>query len=96
MPILILGLVSSDLKGHAGKIQAALVIDFPRDFVHGIDVLFESTNGLLPNLDLLHMVFRVARTEGVSIKLHSQVRALLCNVYARGLVATVLVVFMRV
>ena len=65
--------MSSDLHGHAGKIQAALVLDFERDVIHGMDVLFESLNGLLPNLDLLNMVFRVGRSEGIHMKLHSQV-----------------------
>ena len=76
LKILILGITASDLRGHAGKIQAALVIDLNHDTIHGIDVQFEGINGLLPNLDLLHSVFRIARSEGVPVKLHNQVLVL--------------------
>ena len=70
---LILGVVASDLPGHAGKIQAALVIDFNHESFRGVDVQFEGINGLLPNLDLLHVVFHVTRTERVLAKLNNQV-----------------------
>jgi len=66
------GVVASDLTGHAGKIQAALVIDFNHESFRGVDVQFEGINGLLPNLDLLHVVFHVARMEGVLAKLNNQ------------------------
>ena len=68
-----LGIAASDLKGHAGKIQAVLATDLTHSTIHGMDVLFEGINGVLPNLDLLHLVFRVGRSEGVPIKLHYQV-----------------------
>ena len=68
-----LGIQASDLKGHAGKIQAALVIDFPNAAINGFDVLYEGSNGLEPNLDLISMTFAVSRSEEIPIKLHNQV-----------------------
>ena len=70
-------MVASDLTGHAGKIQAALVINFNHESFRGVDVQFEGINGLLPNLDLLHVVFHVTRMEGVLAKLNNQVIFLL-------------------
>ena len=68
-----LGIIRSDLQGHAGKIQAALVIDFPDDNVNGFDVVIEGINGLLPNLDLINMAFAVSGSEAIIVKLHTQV-----------------------
>ena len=74
-----LGIVRSDLRGHAGKIQAALVIDFPDDNVNGFDVVIEGINGLLPNLDLINMAFAVSHSEAIIVKLHTQVSMLLSS-----------------
>ncbi|XP_065065367.1 glycosylphosphatidylinositol anchor attachment 1 protein-like isoform X2 [Rhopilema esculentum] len=66
------GIQASDLKGHAGKIQAAIVVDFPNAAINGFDVLYEGSNGLEPNLDLISMTFAVSRSEEIPIKLHNQ------------------------
>eukprot|EP00794_Sanderia_malayensis_P019024 gene19024-20937_t len=65
-------IVASPLDGRAGLIQAALVIDFPKDHVPGINVFPEASNGRLPNLDFVHMNFVIGRQENIPVKLHTQ------------------------
>ena len=66
-------MLHSDLLGHAGKIQAALIIDIPTRTISGLDVMIEGLNGLQPNLDLVNLVFQITRGEGIQTKLFAEV-----------------------
>ncbi|XP_028391270.1 glycosylphosphatidylinositol anchor attachment 1 protein-like [Dendronephthya gigantea] len=60
---------SSRMLGRAGEIQAAISLELEdRDISH-MQVMIESLNGQLPNLDLVNMVIRLCRSEGISVAL---------------------------
>ena len=64
---------SDALSGHAGSIQAAVVLDFEADYVTHFDLLIEGLNGQLPNLDVINLIFRISNIEGVPVKFKHQV-----------------------
>ena len=66
------GIHAEHLYGHGGSIQAAITLDFPGNTINKIDVLYVGSNGLLPNLDLIHVVTRISNMEGVPAKLKHQ------------------------
>ncbi|XP_057291790.1 glycosylphosphatidylinositol anchor attachment 1 protein-like [Hydractinia symbiolongicarpus] len=63
---------TADTRGHAGSIQAALVLDFSNDFINYFDLLIEGMNGQLPNLDVINVVYRIAQLESVRVKFKHQ------------------------
>jgi len=66
------GIRCDNLRGHGGSIQAAIVLDFPSEVVNHFDILFVGANGLLPNLDFINLVSRIASLEGVASKFQYQ------------------------
>ena len=66
------GIHAENLYGRGGSIQAAITLDFPANFINYIDILYVGSNGLLPNLDFIHLVTRIANMEGVPSKFQYQ------------------------
>jgi len=63
---------AEELYAHGGSIQAAIVFDFEMDHISHFDVLIEGLNGQLPNLDVINLVYRISRYEGVPVKFNHQ------------------------
>lgn len=62
-----------NLEGHGGSIQAAIVLDLPSESFSHLDISIQGLNGMLPNLDLIHVIVRIASLESVPVKLEKQV-----------------------
>ncbi|XP_076663317.1 glycosylphosphatidylinositol anchor attachment 1 [Andrena cerasifolii] len=58
-------LVSGDLSGRAGSIQAAINLELHSMKVSSIDVKVEGLNGQLPNLDLFNLAQNMIAKEGI-------------------------------
>ncbi|XP_017881920.2 glycosylphosphatidylinositol anchor attachment 1 protein [Ceratina calcarata] len=58
-------LVSGDLPGRAGSIQAAINLEIHSTRVSYIDVKIEGLNGRLPNLDLFNLAQNMIAKEGI-------------------------------
>ncbi|XP_014214858.1 glycosylphosphatidylinositol anchor attachment 1 protein isoform X1 [Copidosoma floridanum] len=58
-------LISGDLPGRAGSIQAAINLELHSMFVTSIDVKVEGLNGQLPNLDLFNLAQNMINKEGI-------------------------------
>lgn len=58
-------LLSGDLKGRAGAIQAAVNLEFHDPNLGKIDLKIEGLNGQLPNLDFFNLVSRICLKEGI-------------------------------
>ncbi|KAF6017661.1 GPAA1 [Bugula neritina] len=58
------------LPARAGLIQAAINLELSGMSFGGIDVLIEGINGLLPNLDLVNLVHKLARENGIRSTIH--------------------------
>lgn len=65
-------ILAENLYGRGGSIQAAITLDFESHVIDYLDVLYVGSNGLLPNLDLIHVVNRIANMEGVPSKFQYQ------------------------
>jgi len=65
--------LSDSLEGHAGSIQAALILDMESESVSYMDISIHGMNGMQPNLDLVHLLVRIANYESVPVKLAFQV-----------------------
>jgi len=63
---------SERLEGHAGSIQAALTVDLESENVLYFDISIHGMNGMQPNLDLVHLLVRLANYESVPVKLEFQ------------------------
>lgn len=62
------------MLGRAGGIQAAISLELEDKDISHMQVMIESLNGQLPNLDLVNMVIRLCRSEGISVALKKWVR----------------------
>ncbi|XP_058793026.1 glycosylphosphatidylinositol anchor attachment 1 protein [Phymastichus coffea] len=58
-------LISGDLTGRAGSIQAALNLELHSMTITSIDVKVEGLNGQLPNLDLFNLAQNMISKEGI-------------------------------
>ncbi|XP_031784449.1 glycosylphosphatidylinositol anchor attachment 1 protein isoform X1 [Nasonia vitripennis] len=58
-------LVSGDLAGRAGSIQAAINLELHSMTISSIDVKVEGLNGQLPNLDLFNLAQNMINKEGI-------------------------------
>lgn len=58
-------IVSDNLEGRSGSIQAALNLEIHSFIVNHIDVKISGLNGQLPNLDLVNLVHRICAKEGM-------------------------------
>lgn len=68
-----LDLIFDNLEGHGGSIQAAIILDLPSESFSHLDISIQGLNGMLPNLDLVHVIVRIAYLESVPVKLEKQV-----------------------
>lgn len=71
--IFILDVKAERLPARAGLIQAAINLELSGMSFGGIDVLIEGINGLLPNLDLVNLVHKLARENGIRSTIHHRV-----------------------
>lgn len=55
--------------GRSGAMQAAINIEFQNEEFNLMQIIVESLNGQLPNLDLVNMVIRLCQDEGISVEL---------------------------
>ena len=60
---------SSRMLSRSGAIQAAINLEMTDDDITRMEILVESLNGQLPNLDLVNMVIRLCRSEGIPVAL---------------------------
>ncbi|XP_017776511.1 PREDICTED: glycosylphosphatidylinositol anchor attachment 1 protein [Nicrophorus vespilloides] len=60
-------LISGDMKGRAGSIQAAINLEIHEPEIGQIDIKIEGLNGQLPNLDLFNLSGKMALKEGLSL-----------------------------
>lgn len=65
------------MLGRSGAIQAAINLQLDDKDISSIEVLVESLNGQLPNLDLINMVVRLCRSERIPVDLRRLVRSYL-------------------
>ncbi|MEO0688208.1 MAG: hypothetical protein AAFY76_24910 [Cyanobacteria bacterium J06649_11] len=66
-------MISDSLEGYGGSIQAALTIDLEGERISLMDISIHGLNGMQPNLDLVHVLGRIAGYENVPVKLEFQV-----------------------
>lgn len=62
------------LPSRAGVIQGAVNLEFPDLTFDSINVNIDGINAQLPNLDLVNLVNKLCRDEGITSKLHGRVR----------------------
>ena len=67
--ICILDVKSSRMLSRSGAIQAAINLEMTDEDISHMEILVESLNGQLPNLDLVNMVIRLCRSEGIPVAL---------------------------
>ncbi|XP_046851012.1 glycosylphosphatidylinositol anchor attachment 1 protein-like [Xenia sp. Carnegie-2017] len=60
---------SSRMFGRSGAMQAAINIEFQNEEFNVMQIIVESLNGQLPNLDLVNMVIRLCQGEGIPVEL---------------------------
>ncbi|CAB3978391.1 Glycosylphosphatidylinositol anchor attachment 1 [Paramuricea clavata] len=60
---------SSRMLGRSGAIQAAINLELDDEHISSMEILVESLNGQLPNLDMVNMVVRLCQSEGVPVAL---------------------------
>ena len=61
------------MLGRAGAIQAAINLELDGADVSFMQILVESLNGQLPNLDMVNMVARLCSSEGIPVELNKLV-----------------------
>ncbi|ESO90988.1 hypothetical protein LOTGIDRAFT_191474 [Lottia gigantea] len=66
-------IISEDLPGRSGPIQAAINLEIPGEAVTSYNIKLEGLNGQLPNLDLCNLVVRLCRKERAKVTLNKQV-----------------------
>ena len=74
MHISVLDVKSSQMQGRAGSIQAAINLELDDEDISSMEIIIESLNGQLPNLDLVNMVIRLCQSEGIPAALKTLVR----------------------
>ena len=62
------------MLGRSGAIQAAINLELDDKEMSYMQILVESLNGQLPNLDMVNMVVRLCRSEGIPVALKKLVR----------------------
>lgn len=65
-------IVTAPLEGHGGSIQASITLDLESENIAYLDISINGLNGLLPNLDLVHLLVRIANFESIPVKLEFQ------------------------
>lgn len=71
-------MICDPLEGYGGSIQAALTVDLEGESISLMDISIHGLNGMQPNLDLVHVLGRIATYENVPVKLEFQVLPFLC------------------
>ena len=57
---------SGNIDARAGSLQAAINLEIYSSRISHIDVKVEGLNGQLPNLDLVNLVHKLCKNEGVN------------------------------
>ncbi|XP_064599152.1 glycosylphosphatidylinositol anchor attachment 1 protein-like [Liolophura sinensis] len=65
-------IMADDLKGRGGAIQAAINLEIANDKNTHLNIKIEGLNGQLPNLDLVNLVVKLCRREGIRPTLHKR------------------------
>jgi glycosylphosphatidylinositol transamidase len=65
------------MLGRSGAIQAAINLELDDEHISSMEILVESLNGQLPNLDMVNMVVRLCQSEGIPVALKKLVRLFL-------------------
>jgi methylglyoxal synthase len=73
---------SSRMLSRSGAIQAAINLELSDEDINYMEILVESLNGQLPNLDLVNMVIRLCRSQGIPVAL----KRLVSNLYVKRFV----------
>lgn len=68
-----LDIMADDLKGRGGSIQAAINLEIANEKNTHLNIKIEGLNGQLPNLDLVNLVVKLCRREGIRPTLHKRV-----------------------
>ena len=61
------------MLGRSGAIQAAINLQLDGADVSSMQILVESLNGQLPNLDMVNMVSKLCNSEGIPVELNKLV-----------------------
>lgn len=61
------------MLGRSGAIQAAINLELDGEDFSSMQILVESLNGQLPNLDMVNMVAKLCNSEGIPVEINKLV-----------------------
>ena len=73
LQLFVIDVKSSRMLGRSGAIQAAINLQLDGADVSSMQILVESLNGQLPNLDMVNMVSKLCNSEGIPVELNKLV-----------------------
>ena len=73
LQLFVIDVKSSRMLSRSGAIQAAINLQLDGADVSSMQILVESLNGQLPNLDMVNMVSKLCNSEGIPVELNKLV-----------------------